>query len=56
MEWHTGPDIEKNQSATFKVESNGKAVIGHHQEPLLFSIEVYNIKVIINNFNIILNS
>ena len=56
MVWHTGPDIKKNQSATFKAESNDKPVIGHHQEPLLFSTEVYNIKVIINNFNIILNS
>ena len=56
MEWQTGLNTEKKQSAIFKVESNDKPVIGHHQEPLLFSIEVYNIKFIINNFNIILNS
>ena len=55
MEWQTGLNIGKNQSATFKVESNDKTVIGHYQQPL-FSIKVYNIKVIINNFNIILNS
>ena len=56
MEWQTGPDVGNNHSTTSRDESNDKTVIGHHQQPFQFSIEVYNIKVIINNFNIIFNS
>ena len=31
MEWQTGLDFEKNQSAISKDESNDKLVIGHQQ-------------------------
>ena len=43
MEWQTGPDVRNNQSTTSKDESNDKPVIGHHQQPLLYNIKVYNI-------------
>ena len=40
QEWQTGFDVRNNQSVTSKDESNDNPVIGHHQQPLWFSIEV----------------